>query len=215
MSAGTFHAATGTQLDLAKERDTARQAQKAAWLIAVGQLLAIAVFAVMADGIVKMVRFSIENPSSEEVPPGLGQLMTASVGSALLSPLTLTGMILVLIWFHRAVTNGIALGIRPPREPAVAVASWFIPIVNFWWPYESLRDCVRADDTATRACIKRWWLVYLAMGFGGLVASPLIVAWLPLGLLVGAGAVAAAVYEARLLHEVVARVLTSHTKLAE
>ena len=203
-----------SRLDLAKEHDSARQVRWAAWLIGLGQLAALVVFSVMAHGFVEVIRFSIDHPSSDDVPPGVSQLIGASTMSTLVSPLSLIGLVMVLIWFHRAVTNGIALGYRQPREPALAVVSWFIPIVNFWWPYESLRECVGPNAVATRALIKRWWLVYLAAAFG-LLLVPAAVLWLPLLVVLAAGAVALVVYEVRLLQRLVASVLADHTAVAD
>ena len=202
-----------TQLDLAKERDSGRQARWAVWLIGAGRLLGGVLFAVMADGFVRMVRFGIENPSSDEVPPGMAQLMVASMGSAVASPLSLVGMAFLLIWFHRAVANGVALGHKPPREPVLAVASWFIPIVNFWWPYESLRECVSEHDAATRALIKRWWIVYLATAFGLLFRSPVVAVWLPLSIPVATVGVALVVYEVSLARRVVSAILADHSAI--
>jgi hypothetical protein len=200
-------------LDLDKERDAGRQVRWAAWMIAAGHLLTVVSFAVMALGLAEVIRFAVENPSSDEVPPGSGVIVGAFVGSALASPLGLLGLVLLLIWLHRAVGNGISLGFPAPREPAMAVVSWFIPVVNFWWPYESLRECVDPHDTATRALIKRWWVVYLGAGFGFLV-TPLAVLWTPLIAVVGAGAVGLVIYEARLLQQVVESVLASHSATA-
>ena len=176
-----------------------------------GQVLSIVVFAVIVDGLAKMVRFGLDNPASDEVPPGVGQMAAASTASALISPLSLIGIVLLLIWLHRAVTNGVALGHRGPREPALAVVAWFIPIVNFWWPYESLRECVRPTDVRTRALIKRWWLTYLAAGFGFLVVTPVVALSLPVGVVLGAGAVAVIVHEVRLTLRVADAVLADHT----
>ena len=201
-------------VDLVKEADSVRHVRWAVWAIAAGQLLSFVVFGVMANGVVKIIRYASENPYSNDVPDGMGQVMAASSASALVSPLSLIGLVLLLVWFHRAITNGIALGYRAPREPVLAVISWFIPIVNFWWPYESLRECVSPNDADTRALIKRWWLLYLAAAFGWLLVVPLVALWLPLGLAAGAAAIALVVYEAMLTQRMVASVLASHTAIA-
>jgi hypothetical protein len=198
------------QLDLDQERESARRARWGAVLLGGGQLVTAVVFAVLADGVGSMIRFAADHPASEEVPPGAGQVAAATVGSSIVSPLSLIGLILLLVWFHRAVSNGRALGYRPPREPAFAVASWFIPIVNLWWPYESLRESVGAHDGSTRALLLRWWITYLVAGFVGFVGAPLVAVWRPLGLAVAAGVVAVVVVEVRLTWRVLDQVLASH-----
>lgn len=73
---------------------------------------------------------------------------------------TLVVGVIFLIWFHRAAT--VAAGLRRParRSPGWAVGGWFIPIGNFFLPYQSARDFFRPGDPG-RATVKRWWIVYL------------------------------------------------------
>jgi hypothetical protein len=70
--------------------------------------------------------------------------------------------IFFLIWFHKAATLSRALGRPARRSPGWAVAGFLIPIVNFWFPYQSAIDMVPPGHPATDA-VKRWWALWLTM----------------------------------------------------
>ena len=71
-------------------------------------------------------------------------------------------LIAVLIWQYRAATAAQAIGHRAARTPALGVAGWIIPIVNFWFPYQGIRDCLPTGDPG-RGRVLRWWLGYFGM----------------------------------------------------
>lgn len=69
------------------------------------------------------------------------------------------GFAAVVYWSYRATRSGEVLGLMPRRPIVLGMASWFIPIVNFWWPYEVI------IDTTPRGFIGRrwvlgWWLTW-------------------------------------------------------
>jgi len=70
--------------------------------------------------------------------------------------------LLFLLWCYKTARAGRELGIPARRSPGWAVGSWLIPILNLWWPYQSVSDTVPADDPA-RTEIRRWWTLWLAM----------------------------------------------------
>jgi hypothetical protein len=80
--------------------------------------------------------------------------------------------VLFLIWFHRAATIAARLGRPARRTPGWAVGGWFIPIGNFFLPYQSARDLFRPGESARRRVVARWWAAYL---LAGLVSLPLSV----------------------------------------
>ena len=99
---------------------------------------------------------------------------TANVFTSAASLPTLVVAVLFLIWFHRAVTVARRLGRPSRRTPGWAVGGWFVPIGNFFLPYQSARDVFRAGDPG-RDVVRRWWAAYLVA----------IVANIPLGVLAG------------------------------
>jgi Domain of unknown function (DUF4328) len=68
--------------------------------------------------------------------------------------------VLFLLWFYRAASNAWSSGLPARRGPGLATFSFVIPVVNLWWPYQSTKDMVPADDPR-RSVILRWWLLWL------------------------------------------------------
>jgi hypothetical protein len=71
--------------------------------------------------------------------------------------------IVFLIWQYNAARVARGLGYPSRTSPGFGVASWFIPIVNLWFPYWALSDCLppghRLRPTALWA-----WLAYISSG---------------------------------------------------
>lgn len=70
--------------------------------------------------------------------------------------------ILFLVWCHKAATVGRDLGFPARRSPAWAVGSWFIPVLNLWWPYQSVVDAMPPGDPA-RARVGTWWGLWVGL----------------------------------------------------
>jgi hypothetical protein len=81
-------------------------------------------------------------------------------------------IVVTLIWQHRAASAARALGYPTTHSPGWGVGSWFVPIVNLWFPYQAIRDCLPPGDP-NRAHILQWWLAYM---LGGLVGAGAFVA---------------------------------------
>lgn len=160
-------------LDLAGEEQACRRVRWAAIILAAGQIVAAIAFGFMARGAREMFTDLAANPAPETAPEGSGTLGIAVAMMLVFSPLGLLAQVLLVLWLHRAVSNGAALGLRGPRDPTLAAISWFIPIVSLWWPYESLRECVPPSAAATRKRILRWWLFYLLGPFIWILGAPI------------------------------------------
>ncbi|MFJ7203767.1 DUF4328 domain-containing protein [Streptomyces sp. NPDC098789] len=98
-------------------------------------------------------------------------LMYACVGIAQIALLLGTGAVFI-VWFHRARVNG---GVFRPdlfdQGPGWAIGSWFIPIVNLFFPYRIAQDIWRASvqaapDGSARAVsvtpVTVWWVTFIA-----------------------------------------------------
>jgi hypothetical protein len=75
--------------------------------------------------------------------------------------LTLAAVVLACIWQHRAASAARGLGLPATHSPGWGVGSWFVPVVNFWMPYQAIRDCLPPQDER-RVAVLRWWLVLMA-----------------------------------------------------
>jgi len=84
--------------------------------------------------------------------------------SSVASLVLLIVAVLFLIWFQKAAKVAAQAGLPARRSPGWAVASWFIPIVNLWFPYQSAIDLFPPGHPG-RQKVKRWWALWLAMSF--------------------------------------------------
>lgn len=83
-------------------------------------------------------------------------------------------VIVFLMWIHRTYRNLPALGARRLRfTPGWAVGWWFVPIANFFRPFQIVREIWRASDPAvtdpegwhaapSSPLIGWWWAFFLA-----------------------------------------------------
>jgi hypothetical protein len=97
-------------------------------------------------------------------------------------------VILFLLWFYRAHRNLPALEATELRfTPRWAIIWWFIPILNFWKPYQVTLEIIKssdpsvgATDSSTRRALMRpslvlmWWVytfiaiaIAIGLGLGG------------------------------------------------
>lgn len=112
-----------------------------------------------------------EDPDTIELP-GTGALQGVNL---LISPLSVGMLVLRLVWFGNAASVARGLGVPARRTTGWAVAGWLIPVVNFWWPYQGMRDLTPAGDPARRA-VGLWWACYLVATLGTLVVVPFAIA---------------------------------------
>jgi hypothetical protein len=76
--------------------------------------------------------------------------------------------ILFLVWQYRAAGTARQLSLPAAHSPAMGVGGWFIPVVNFWFPYQALRDCFPPGDPGRRLVL-RMWLGWVAIAVAGVV----------------------------------------------
>jgi hypothetical protein len=69
--------------------------------------------------------------------------------------------VVLLMWQYRAAKTARMLSLPARRSPTLGIISWFIPVVNFWFPYQSIRDCLPPGDPA-RAVVARMWTFFIA-----------------------------------------------------
>jgi len=80
----------------------------------------------------------------------------------------LGAIVCLLMWQYRAARAARSLGYPARRGPGWGVGCWFVPVVNFWFPYQAIRDCLPPGAPA-RALVLRFWLSLVAL----YVLSPL------------------------------------------
>jgi uncharacterized protein DUF4328 len=78
-------------------------------------------------------------------------------------------------WIYFAHRNLPALGAENLRfRPGLALGSFFIPIYNFWGPFQAMNDLVRASSNPrqwsledTPALLVFWWILWIVVNFVG------------------------------------------------
>jgi len=90
-------------------------------------------------------------------------------------------MIFFIMWFRRAYYNLHCLSWNEARHSeGWAAGSWFIPILNLFWPYQIMEDIWRGTQNAIRerfgepqssAIVGWWWALYLVNNFYGYFTS--------------------------------------------
>jgi hypothetical protein len=70
----------------------------------------------------------------------------------------------IALWAYKAATVASKLNYPARHSPGWAVAGWFVPIINFWFPYQSVRDCL-APTNRERRTVRLWWAFYLIGSF--------------------------------------------------
>jgi Domain of unknown function (DUF4328)/Protein of unknown function (DUF2510) len=90
-----------------------------------------------------------------QAPPVANPPMRAD----LFIPFAIAAEILFLVWQYRAATTARQLGYPARRSPGWGVASYFIPVVQLWFPYQALRDCLPPQHD--RGIVARVWALFI------------------------------------------------------
>jgi hypothetical protein len=76
--------------------------------------------------------------------------------------------IFAILWLYNVATIAQRLRLPARRSPGWAFG-YFVPVVNFWFPYQVARDCVPADHPGRRQ-VRQWWALFLISSVGSIVA---------------------------------------------
>ncbi len=68
---------------------------------------------------------------------------------------------ILIAWIYYAGEFAAANGWPSTRNRTLGAFSPLIPIVNFWWPYQAIRDAY--PPGADHAVLLRWWVMYIAI----------------------------------------------------
>jgi hypothetical protein len=172
-----------------------RASRRARWAI-----VAVAVSA--TSGVLTTFAFQQLMTGVQRTRGGTDAALRFAAFSGVGSLVSLTAVVLFLMWLHRAVANVALLDATTSVQPGEAVVAYFIPILNFFRPYQAMKEIYRASDPtplgdvpvfrdridpdyrggareamapapwAFRAPILGWWLLYATRGVANLVAIP-------------------------------------------
>jgi hypothetical protein len=139
-----------------------RLARAGVWLWLAVQLAQCGVLVAVLPSIVSQLRKNLNTAQAVNVKPPV--LPASFLWVYALDVVLMAAAVAFLIWQFSAAETARQLGYPARRSPGLGVGAWFIPIVNFWWPYQALADCLPYNHPARRWTIYAW-LGYL---FGGL-----------------------------------------------
>jgi hypothetical protein len=84
--------------------------------------------------------------------------------------------VVFLVWQYSAATVARGLGYPARVSPGRGVGSWFLPIGNFWLPYQAMSDLLPPDHPMRPLCL-RAWLAWTGAALVNFVAFFLALAW--------------------------------------
>ena len=151
------------QVEIDAERRMAVWAKRAFIAIAIGTVLGGVVAALTFHEYAEYLRQVFDTGSSDGVKQPSTQLWSQP-----LSILSIGSLVILMVWSHRAMV--VARNLRYPAARGIgwSVAGWMVPIINFWFPYGTLRDLL-PDGHPARATVRRWFGCYLVATVGALV----------------------------------------------
>ncbi len=122
------------------------------------------------------------------------QIQRTATRLDLLSPVSLAVSAVfyvpLLIWQYRAARTARLLWLPAAHSAGLGVGSWFIPVVNVWFPYQALRDCLPPGHP-DRTLVGRLWACFIAALVLTLVSQVLAWAGSPVGFAVAGAALVA------------------------
>ena len=142
---------------------SARQAQlpwwSAAWYTRSSLLIAyVAAVLARASGLARSTRPLRQRLPAD--PPNFAHNFTwVYVVDVPLLPVAISFM----MWLRRAAEFARRAGLPAARDPMWAVLGFFVPIVNFWFPYQVARDLFPPGHPGRRL-VGRWWASWIVLG---------------------------------------------------
>jgi hypothetical protein len=203
-------AASLPRLDPGEVATWAKRARASFWILgAVGALSSI-IAPLIVSSFVHDIRDSLDTGAE---PTG-GPSVAMSLAPQPLSIARLVVMVLIAIWTYRATEAARSLGVSTTHSPGWAAASWFVPIVSFWFPYQVMRDLLAPSDPA-RSKVGLWWALHLIVATTGFLSLVALFASTALALAVGVLGAAASLWGAALAATLVDATTTTALRLAD
>lgn len=149
--------------DIDDERRGAVWAHRAFWTIGAGAVAEAIITVAYASSLHHYwvsLRGYLDAISAGRQPPAPSLPAGYESLAGIIGLLNIGALIVVAVWQYRAATVARNLGWPAKRSPGWGVAGWFVPVINFWFPYQALRDCLPPGHGG-RANVGRFWLCYV------------------------------------------------------
>ena len=141
--------------DLRDEHGAAVWARRGFIAMFVGRFVGFVASMIVISQVVDDVRRAIDTDGKVNANTGAYNALNLPF-----STLTLLGFVAIIIWSYKAATVADNLHYPMVRSTVWAAVGWIVPIVNFWFPYQAIRDCL-APGNPERRTVRQWWTFYL------------------------------------------------------
>lgn len=126
-------------------------------------------------------------------------------------PLAAIGIIFML-WLRRAAAFARRAGLPAARDPMWAVLGFFVPIVNFWFPYQVARDLFPPGHPG-RHLVTRWWASWIVLSVSVYPLWLVAIFSTAVSYVVAAVAGAVAIWAATTTHAMIEACRSAHAEL--
>ena len=165
----------------ASSRTTAADVESESRMRPVGQLAMVAWAAAFAAGGISgaialrdlfdplIDLFRISNPSDAQIEAAVEEIQDNQAEYWWLNLVSFVPLLCLAglaVWSNKVASIARGLGYPARRSPGWAAGGWFVPVVNLWFPYQSIVDSV-SPTNPRRGRVLRWWLAYTVGGFVG------------------------------------------------
>jgi hypothetical protein len=149
--------------DLADERRSGVWAKRAFVALFIAKVASGLISLVVFDTVIDDIRQAADTGTTDQTSTNGWQILNMPVSIVLL-----LGFIGVIIWAYKSATVASKLNYPARHSTTWAILGWIVPVINFWFPYQSVRDCLAPGNPERRA-VRQWWALYLIGSFAWVV----------------------------------------------
>jgi hypothetical protein len=199
------------RVDPRSVREWARRAPIAFWLLAACSAIS-AVATPYVFG--RAFEDALDRNEPATINFGVGFGFGSSVALNLISLASLGATIALMVWGHHITATARALGLRTSHSPGWAAAGWLVPIINLWFPYQTVRDAFVPGHPA-RNMAGYWWGLHISTGILSFVGVLFAMGSPEAGAFVGAIGAVTALGAGYYGHELATAIGTTHVGMIE
>jgi len=149
--------------DLADEQRAGMWAKRAFIALFLAKVASGLISLVIFDSLIDDIRRAADTGTADQTSMNGWQILNLPVSIVLV-----LGFVGVIIWNYKAASVASNLNYPARHSTTWAILGWIVPGINFWFPYQSVRDCL-APGNPERRTVRVWWALYLVGSFAWVV----------------------------------------------
>jgi hypothetical protein len=134
------------------------------------------------------------------------------LGGEAVSALALVVQILFVVWLFRSATLATRLGLPARHATEWAVLGVFLPIINYWFPYQVARDLFPPEHPGRRR-VRAWWALWISLNVLGIAVVLASIFSLAAGLAIASGTVVVMLFTVVTAGRMMAEIVDCHATL--